>query len=30
MKEASGQTLTKVIHKSGTEQHCYSALAQMK
>ena len=29
MKEVSGQTETKVIHKSGNEQYCYSALAQM-
>ena len=28
-KFMSGQTETKVIHKSGNEQHCYSALAQM-
>ena len=28
MKEVSGQTETKVIHKSGNEQYCYS-LAQM-
>ena len=27
MKEVSGQTETKVIHKSGNEQYCYSALA---
>ena len=29
MKEVSGQTETKVIHKSGNKQYCYLALAQM-
>ena len=29
MKEVSGQTETKVIHKLGNELYCYSALAQM-